>query len=274
MFRRVAARLVGMSLIRLNDVTVRFEKHPGAARGVLPARGRATGSASSGGTARASRRCSSWCSSRCSPTRAPSRVEHGRAGSATSRSSPSSTARRRITEVLDGPLRRRPRDRGRARRDRRRHRGRGDRPRRRRRARRADRAPGRAVRRDGPPRRLGVPAPHRHGAHHARASTRRTARARSTSCRGGWRNRAALAKIVLEEPDVLLLDEPTNFLDVAGVEWLEALVPRLPGRRHHRVARPAASSTRSSRASSRSRTSTCTSTPATSPSTSCRSSSG
>jgi ATP-binding cassette subfamily F protein 3 len=38
---------------------------------------------------------------------------------------------------------------------------------------------------------------------------------------GGWRNRAALAKIVLEKPDVLLLDEPTNFLDVAGVEWLE-----------------------------------------------------
>ncbi|MBF4577609.1 ABC-F family ATP-binding cassette domain-containing protein [Frondihabitans sp. VKM Ac-2883] len=39
---------------------------------------------------------------------------------------------------------------------------------------------------------------------------------------GGWRNRAALAKIVLQDPDVLLLDEPTNFLDVAGVEWLEA----------------------------------------------------
>jgi len=38
---------------------------------------------------------------------------------------------------------------------------------------------------------------------------------------GGWRNRAALAKILLEAPDVLLLDEPTNFLDVAGVEWLE-----------------------------------------------------
>jgi len=38
---------------------------------------------------------------------------------------------------------------------------------------------------------------------------------------GGWRNRAALAKILLEGPDVLLLDEPTNYLDVAGVEWLE-----------------------------------------------------
>ncbi|HEY4329490.1 MAG TPA: ATP-binding cassette domain-containing protein, partial [Phycisphaerae bacterium] len=38
---------------------------------------------------------------------------------------------------------------------------------------------------------------------------------------GGWRNRAALAKILLEVPDLLLMDEPTNFLDLAGITWLE-----------------------------------------------------
>ena len=46
---------------------------------------------------------------------------------------------------------------------------------------------------------------------------------------GGWRNRASLAQILLEEPDLLLLDEPTNFLDVEGIEWLETWIGRLPG---------------------------------------------
>ena len=34
---------------------------------------------------------------------------------------------------------------------------------------------------------------------------------------GGWRNRAALAKMLIELPDVVLLDEPTNFLDMEGM---------------------------------------------------------
>jgi len=46
---------------------------------------------------------------------------------------------------------------------------------------------------------------------------------------GGWRNRAALAKILLEAPDVLLMDEPTNFLDVEGLAWLEAWLNDFPG---------------------------------------------
>ncbi len=38
---------------------------------------------------------------------------------------------------------------------------------------------------------------------------------------GGWKNRAALAKILLQAPQVLLMDEPTNYLDLAGLTWLE-----------------------------------------------------
>ncbi len=38
---------------------------------------------------------------------------------------------------------------------------------------------------------------------------------------GGERRRAALAKIVAEDPDLMLLDEPTNHLDVQAITWLE-----------------------------------------------------
>lgn len=46
---------------------------------------------------------------------------------------------------------------------------------------------------------------------------------------GGWRNRAALAQILIQKPDVLLLDEPTNFLDLDGVKWIETWLQSFPG---------------------------------------------
>ena len=38
---------------------------------------------------------------------------------------------------------------------------------------------------------------------------------------GGERRRAALAKLMAEDPELMLLDEPTNHLDIEAISWLE-----------------------------------------------------
>ncbi|MBN8648644.1 MAG: ABC-F family ATP-binding cassette domain-containing protein [Caulobacterales bacterium] len=45
---------------------------------------------------------------------------------------------------------------------------------------------------------------------------------------GGWRMRAALAGVLVSQPDLLILDEPTNYLDLEGAAWLENYLVKYP----------------------------------------------
>ena len=58
---------------------------------------------------------------------------------------------------------------------------------------------------------------------------------------GGQLRRAALARSLVEQPDILLLDEPTNHMDLELIEWLEEYIKGYKRGGNDCLARPAVS---------------------------------
>lgn len=50
--------------------------------------------------------------------------------------------------------------------------------------------------------------------------------AKISTLSGGQRKRVAIARLLLENPDLIILDEPTNHLDIEIIEWLENYLTR------------------------------------------------